>query len=291
MAARLEVPRVRLHAFTDGRDTSPKSALRFLAALEKPLARAKAKIATVSGRYYAMDRDKRWDRVARAYHALVSSSGLHAGSAEDAVREAYGRGETDEFIQPTVITEDGEPIGPVQDGDAVIFFNFRGPRGGSNAFTRRIAGSRPAARLTSSRSPSIAGVRPPGRLRAGEAAHIRRRSDAGCEHPLAETEKYARHLLLQRQRGAFTGEERILVRRGADHDSTQMTPRKITEEAVRAARPRRAGRELRQRTWSATRQLSRPSARSRRSATASVAWRRPAQPARPPDDSGPRQRG
>jgi 2,3-bisphosphoglycerate-independent phosphoglycerate mutase len=65
MAARLEVPRVRLHAFTDGRDTSPKSALRFLAALEKPLARAKAKIATVSGRYYAMDRDKRWDRVAR----------------------------------------------------------------------------------------------------------------------------------------------------------------------------------------------------------------------------------
>ncbi len=82
----------------------------------------------MSGRYYAMDRDKRWDRVARAYQALVFSSGLQAGSAAEAVEAAYARGESDEFIQPTVLQEKGEPAGPIRDGDAVVFFNFRADR-------------------------------------------------------------------------------------------------------------------------------------------------------------------
>jgi 2,3-bisphosphoglycerate-independent phosphoglycerate mutase len=128
LAARESVPRVRVHAFTDGRDTPPKSALAYVASLEAALAKAGGRIATVSGRYYAMDRDKRWDRVARAYQALVFSSGLSAQSPKQAVEAAYGRGESDEFIQPTVVTDAGEPVGPIRDGDAVVFFNFRADR-------------------------------------------------------------------------------------------------------------------------------------------------------------------
>ncbi len=102
-AAKAGVPRVRVHVFTDGRDTPPRSALAYIARLERELSGGRGKIATVSGRYYAMDRDKRWDRVARAYQALVFSSGLHAASATEAVEAAYARDESDEFIQPTVI--------------------------------------------------------------------------------------------------------------------------------------------------------------------------------------------
>src|SRR5262249_58562187 len=85
LASREKVPRVRVHAFTDGRDTPPRSALGFVARLEEALAKWGGRIATISGRYYAMDRDKRWDRVARAYQALVFSSGLRAESAPQAV--------------------------------------------------------------------------------------------------------------------------------------------------------------------------------------------------------------
>ena len=128
LAHRAGVPRVRVHVFADGRDTPPRSALGYVARLETSLARLGGKIATVSGRYYAMDRDKRWDRVARAYQALVFSSGLHAAGAKEAIEAAYERDENDEFIQPTVITENGEPVGPIGDGDAVVFFNFRADR-------------------------------------------------------------------------------------------------------------------------------------------------------------------
>ncbi len=253
MAARLEIPRVRLHAFTDGRDTSPKSALRFLAALEKPLARAKAKIATVSGRYYAMDRDKRWDRVARAYHALVSSSGLHAGSAEDAVREAYGRGETDEFIQPTVITEDGEPVGPIQDGDAVIFFNFRADRARqlTRAFIEADFAEFPRPKPPRLHFVTFTEYKPEFGLPVAFVPEKLTRilaevwADAGLANlRLAETEKYA-HVTYFFNGGveeAYAGEERILVPswKGATYDlHPQMSAAEITEEAVRALREKR----------------------------------------------------
>jgi 2,3-bisphosphoglycerate-independent phosphoglycerate mutase len=130
LARREGVARTFVHAFMDGRDTPPKSGVAYMAALEKRLQeRGYGKVATVCGRYYAMDRDKRWDRVALAYGALVASDGLRAPSGVGALESSYARGETDEFVKPTVIVNgDGKPVGPVRDGDAVIFFNFRADR-------------------------------------------------------------------------------------------------------------------------------------------------------------------
>jgi 2,3-bisphosphoglycerate-independent phosphoglycerate mutase len=130
LARREGVPRAFVHAFMDGRDTPPKSGLGYLAAVEKRLAeRRYGKVATVTGRYYAMDRDKRWDRVALAHAALVAGDGHRAPSGVAAMEAAYARGETDEFVKPTVVMDGtGAPVGSVRDGDAVVFFNFRADR-------------------------------------------------------------------------------------------------------------------------------------------------------------------
>ncbi len=122
------VKEVYIHAFTDGRDTDPKSGLGFISDLQKHLDETTGKIATVSGRYYAMDRDKRWDRIKLAYDALVNAQGETATDAVTAVKQSYGKGITDEFILPTVIIEDGKPIATIQDGDVAICFNFRTDR-------------------------------------------------------------------------------------------------------------------------------------------------------------------
>lgn len=123
---------VYVHVFSDGRDTPPDSGRRFVDELERRIAQVDtgAAIASVSGRYYAMDRDKRWERTRLAYEAVVCGrSERTAHSASEAVEAAYQRGETDEFIQPTVITaDDGAPLGEIHDGDAVVFFNFRADR-------------------------------------------------------------------------------------------------------------------------------------------------------------------
>lgn len=113
-----------LHAFTDGRDTPPQSALRWIAPLERRIASAGGCIATLSGRYWAMDRDKRWDRVARAYRAIVLGEGHEVSSAVEAIEKGYARGEGDEFIEPSVIR--GAPS--LASGDAALFFNFRADR-------------------------------------------------------------------------------------------------------------------------------------------------------------------
>lgn len=124
--------KVYIHAFLDGRDTSPTSGLRFVEELEDHLAPAegkiKGKIATVSGRYYAMDRDKRWERVERAYNALVHGEGHGAESALQAIKDSYAKEVLDEFIEPVVIQENGKPLARIQEGDSVIFFNFRPDR-------------------------------------------------------------------------------------------------------------------------------------------------------------------
>jgi 2,3-bisphosphoglycerate-independent phosphoglycerate mutase len=127
LARRRAVPRVGVHVFTDGRDTPPRSALDYVGRLEQALAASGGRIATVSGRYYAMDRDTRWDRVARAYDAVARGRGLSATSAREAIEAAYARGEGDEFIQPTVIGDPDAPAG-MRDGDAAVFFNFRADR-------------------------------------------------------------------------------------------------------------------------------------------------------------------
>jgi 2,3-bisphosphoglycerate-independent phosphoglycerate mutase len=120
---------VFIHAFTDGRDCDPKSGLGFITNLQNHLDGSIGKIATVSGRYYAMDRDKRWERVKLAYDALVNAKGEFSKSAIDAVSNSYKNNITDEFIKPTVITnEDGSPITSIQDGDVAICFNFRTDR-------------------------------------------------------------------------------------------------------------------------------------------------------------------
>ncbi|GAW29809.1 MULTISPECIES: 2,3-bisphosphoglycerate-independent phosphoglycerate mutase [unclassified Carboxydocella] len=123
------VERVYIHAFLDGRDVPPANALEYIRPLEQKLsAIGLGKIATVSGRYYAMDRDKRWERVEKAYAAMVYGEGVTAASAEEAVQSAYNRGETDEFVKPAVIVTEGKPVATVKAGDTMIFFNFRPDR-------------------------------------------------------------------------------------------------------------------------------------------------------------------
>ncbi len=127
LAHRRGLERVFIHAFTDGRDTPPTAGEGYVADMERFLAEEGiGSIATVSGRYYAMDRDRRWDRVRLAYDALVHGRGLRAADAAAALREAYARGETDEFVLPTVVGEGQDSR--LHDGDAVLFYNFRPDR-------------------------------------------------------------------------------------------------------------------------------------------------------------------
>jgi 2,3-bisphosphoglycerate-independent phosphoglycerate mutase len=116
--------KVFVHAFTDGRDCDPKSGLGFIQKLEDHLTKSPTKIASIIGRYYAMDRDKRWERVAKAYQLLTKGIGTTATSATEAIRESYENGVTDEFIEGFII----EPSGIIENGDIVISFNFRTDR-------------------------------------------------------------------------------------------------------------------------------------------------------------------
>ena len=120
---------VFIHAFTDGRDCDPKSGLGFITELQDHLNNSVGKIATVSGRYYAMDRDKRWERIKLAYDALVNGAGEKATDAIAAVENSYANNITDEFIKPTVIIDEGQqPLATIKDGDVAICFNFRTDR-------------------------------------------------------------------------------------------------------------------------------------------------------------------
>ena len=129
LARRERLPRVFVHPFLDGRDTPPESASIYLGRLEEEIARlGVGAIATISGRYYAMDRDRRWDRVKLAYDALAHGQGRRAAGAREALRIAAGGGETDEFVRPTVIERSGSPAGTIRSGDGVVFFNYRADR-------------------------------------------------------------------------------------------------------------------------------------------------------------------
>ncbi len=120
---------VYIHAFTDGRDCDPKSGLGFVKELQEHLNKTVGKIATVSGRYFAMDRDKRWERIKLAYDAMVNGIGAKATDALQAVENSYAKNITDEFIKPTVIFDEGQqPLATIKDGDVAICFNFRTDR-------------------------------------------------------------------------------------------------------------------------------------------------------------------
>ncbi|HUF07263.1 MAG TPA: 2,3-bisphosphoglycerate-independent phosphoglycerate mutase [Candidatus Binatia bacterium] len=221
LASRAGLPadRVVFHVFTDGRDTPPRSAAGFVAELEAQFA-GRARVATVSGRYYAMDRDLRWERTRLAFDAIVHGSGLHAATATDAVAAAYARGESDEFIVPTVV--DAAP--PLATGDAFVHLNFRADR--ARQLTRALAidafdafdrGARPepldVVTLTEYQAADELPVRVafPSPTIDSLAALLSRR-DMRQLH-VAETEKYA-HVTYFFNGGveeAFDGEDRILV--------------------------------------------------------------------------------
>lgn len=120
---------VYIHAFTDGRDTDPKSGLGFIKELQEHLNKSTGKIATVNGRYYAMDRDKRWERVKLAYDAIAKGEGPKATDAIAAIEQSYAANVTDEFIKPTVIVNEAQqPLATINDGDVALCFNFRTDR-------------------------------------------------------------------------------------------------------------------------------------------------------------------
>ncbi|MCI1778996.1 MAG: 2,3-bisphosphoglycerate-independent phosphoglycerate mutase [Bacteroidales bacterium] len=121
--------KVFIHCFMDGRDTDPKSGKGFIKQLEEHTRKSTGRIASVVGRFYAMDRDKRWDRIKEAYDLLVSGKGRKAMDAAEAVEESYREGITDEFIKPiTIVNKEGQSEGTIKEGDTVVFFNFRNDR-------------------------------------------------------------------------------------------------------------------------------------------------------------------
>ena len=123
------VSKVYVHAFTDGRDVAPNSGAGFLEDLQNVIAEeGVGEIATVSGRFYAMDRDNRWPRVQKAYDAIFNGEGVKAADPVQAVKDSYAEDVMDEFIVPVVIEKDGKPVATVQDNDAIVFFNFRPDR-------------------------------------------------------------------------------------------------------------------------------------------------------------------
>ncbi len=130
-----EIEHVYIHSFTDGRDTSPTGGIEFMRQLQARSVASReiggehaAQVATVSGRYYAMDRDNRWDRTAMAYFAMTRAEGKRASSAVAAIQQSYDEGVTDEFIVPAVIMDDDHPVAVVKAGDALIHYNFRPDR-------------------------------------------------------------------------------------------------------------------------------------------------------------------
>jgi 2,3-bisphosphoglycerate-independent phosphoglycerate mutase len=130
VAENLELDNTFIHAFTDGRDVDPKSGKHFIEDLQNYTANTRAKLASITGRYYAMDRDQRWERVKLAYDALIHGQGTHSTNAVDSIQESYDNGITDEFIQPIIMVDNNQkPLATIKEDDVVVFFNFRTDRG------------------------------------------------------------------------------------------------------------------------------------------------------------------
>jgi 2,3-bisphosphoglycerate-independent phosphoglycerate mutase len=252
LARREGVARTFVHAFMDGRDTPPKSGLDYMAQLEKRLRdTGYGKVALVSGRYYAMDRDKRWDRVALAYAGMVKGEGQRAPSGVAAMEAAYGRGETDEFVKPTVVVNgDGKPVGTVRDGDAVLFFNFRADR--AREITRALAdeGFKEFDRGHAPRLSAYVCMTEYDKTFPYPVAYATQDlteifpeivSHAGVKQlRCAETEKYA-HVTFFFNGGretVFPGEDRILVPSPRDvktyDEKPEMSAREVTDKLVAA---------------------------------------------------------
>jgi 2,3-bisphosphoglycerate-independent phosphoglycerate mutase len=221
LASDLGVPDIVLHAFTDGRDTLPDSGAGFVEQAEQWLGAAGGRIGTVTGRYFAMDRDKRWDRIKLAYDAIVHGRGdaPDASSGADAVRAAYERGETDEFVKATVVGEEGR----IRDGDAALFFNFRPDR--ARELTRALGEAEGFDEFDRGRAPAVGLTTlteyhdgwgypvafPPERPSVTLASHLA--SLGRTQLHVAETEKYAHvtYFFNGGEEEPYEGEERELV--------------------------------------------------------------------------------
>lgn len=230
-----DIEHVYVHAFTDGRDTSPTGGIEFMRHLQ---ARAQeigskhtAKVATVSGRYYAMDRDNRWERTAMTYFAMTRAEGQRARSALEAIQQSYDQDITDEFIIPTIITEDNQPTAVVKAGDALIHYNFRPDRArqltkafvlqklppqAEGKFERGHDGQRLADLCYMMMTEYEEGLDAEVAYRADEVDMPLARviSEHGLrQFHTAETEKYAHvtYFINGRREPPFPGEERVLV--------------------------------------------------------------------------------
>jgi 2,3-bisphosphoglycerate-independent phosphoglycerate mutase len=239
LAKRAEVPDVVIHAFTDGRDTTPESGAGYIAEIE---AVGGARIASVCGRYYAMDRDRRWERTELAYDAIVRGEAeLHADSGEEAVRAAYERGETDEFIKPTLVGGEGR----IRSGDSVVFFNFRPDR--ARQLTQALAerdfdqfdrGKPAKVRLTTlteyREDWDYPTAFPPARPELTLASVLAERGVAQLH--VAETEKYAHvtYFFNGGEEDPYAGEERKLVDSPRDVPTYDKKPEMSAREAAAA---------------------------------------------------------
>jgi 2,3-bisphosphoglycerate-independent phosphoglycerate mutase len=228
LARREGVEDIVIHAFTDGRDTAPDSGAGHLAQVESWDG---ARIATVSGRYYAMDRDKRWDRTDLAFNAIVKGEAeFSAETGEDAVRQAYDRGETDEFIKPTVVGDDGE----IRGGDRAIFFNFRPDR--ARQLTQKLGEAGvPLTTLTEYNEDWDYPIAfPPARPDVTLASTLADRGKAQVH--VAETEKYAHvtYFFNGGEEDAYPREERELVDSPRDVPTYDKKPEMSAREAARA---------------------------------------------------------
>jgi len=250
LARQQGVGEVFIHVFTDGRDTPPQSAITYLAELEDELRRiGLGQVATITGRYYAMDRDNRWERVEQAWRALVLGTGTVAADSAAAITAAYAAGENDEFVKPRVICREGQPLGTVRDGDGILFFNFRADR--AREITRSFT------------QPDFAGFARPqvpalstfvGMTEYDETFHLPTAfhpesypdllggvvASAGLKQlRIAETEKYA-HVTFFFNGGEetpFPGEDRVLIpspKEVATYDlKPQMSAPEVTDEVVK----------------------------------------------------------
>ncbi|MBA2678851.1 MAG: 2,3-bisphosphoglycerate-independent phosphoglycerate mutase [Ktedonobacteraceae bacterium] len=260
LAATHDIERVYIHAFTDGRDASPTGGTDFMQKLEfraKEIGGAHpAKVATVSGRYYAMDRDNRWERTGMTYFAMTRGEGQQASSALAAIQQSYEKKITDEFILPTVIMEDGSPVATVKAGDAVIHYNFRPDRARQLTKAFVLQELPPQAEGKFERGPRLAdlvyimmtqyeeGLDAEVAYRADEVEMPLARviSDQGLtQFHTAETEKYAHvtFFINGRREVPFKGEDRILIPspKVATYDlQPEMSAAGITETAVEQIR-------------------------------------------------------
>ena len=245
---------VAIHVFLDGRDTPPKTGIEYVTQLEQFLERIHlGRIATVTGRYYAMDRDHRWERVQKAYEAMVSGIGARHPSAVEAVRESYAAGVTDEFMLPAVIADSHQkPVGTISDGDAVLFYNFRADRAreisqaltasGFAGFPRRSVPklSRFVSMTRYDEKNGLPVLFSPSSLDRIFGKII---SQQGMrQFRIAETEKYA-HVTYFFNGGdekPFPGEDRLLISSPKDvatyDQKPQMSAPEVTDEVIRRIR-------------------------------------------------------